>query len=96
MFDTVIAYLSNAFVAGAVGMAAGVAFGPKITDFVMGIPTDTRAVLTAVENDVKSKLAAARMDVLAKVAPAAVKPPVLTPVAVPPSPAAPPPVAPAA
>lgn len=84
MFDTILAYLSNAFIAGSIGAALGVAFGPKIKDVVMGIPADTRAVLTAVENDVKAKLAAAKLDVLAQVAPAAVKPPV-APVVVPPA-----------
>jgi hypothetical protein len=94
--STVIDYLSNAFVAAAIGLTLGILFGQKIKDFVMGVPADVRATSEALITKVKSDLTAARLDVIAKYTPTAVKPPaapvVLTPTALP----ATPPAAPAA
>jgi hypothetical protein len=97
--DTAIAYLSNAFVAGAIGLALGIVFGQKIKDYVMGVPTDVRSAADSLVTKVKADLASARLDVIAKFVPVAVKPPAAPPapaavqVAVP---AAAPPAAPAA
>lgn len=82
--STVIDYLSNAFVAAAIGLTLGILFGQKIKDFVMGVPADVRATSEAMISKVKSDLTAARLDVIAKYTPAAVKPPV--PVAAPAAP----------
>jgi hypothetical protein len=79
--DTVLAYLSNAFVAGAIGLTLGIVFGQKIKDFVTGVPADVRATSEALITKVKADLNTARLDVLAKFVPAATKP------AVPPAPA---------
>lgn len=97
--STVIDYLSNAFVAAAIGLTLGILFGQKIKDFVTGVPADVRATSEALITKVKADLNTARLDVLAKFVPAATKPvpappaPVLVPV---PVPAATPPAAPAA
>lgn len=92
MLNTVLAYATNTFVVAVVALVLGVVFSTKIKDFFAGVPSDTRSVLSAVENDVKNKLAMAKLDVLARVAPAAVKPVVAPPapvVLVPPAPAVP-------
>lgn len=75
MFSTAIDYLSNAFVAGAIGLVCGVIFSQKIKDWITGVPADFRTLMKSVEADVKTKAAAAVADVFAKVAPVAVKPP---------------------
>jgi hypothetical protein len=84
--DTVIAYLSNAFVAGAIGLALGIAFGQKIKDAVTGVPADVRTTANALVGKVKADLATARLDVISKYVPVAVKPP--APPAAPPAPVA--------
>lgn len=103
--ETVFAYLSNAFVAAAIGLVLGVVFGQKIKDTVLGIPSDVRSTADALVGKVKADLAAARLDVIAKYVPVAVKPPappapapapVVVQVPVPSAPAPLPPVAPAA
>lgn len=101
MFDTVLAYATNGVVVGTVGLTLGVVFGQKIKDFLSGVPAEARtaaeALATKTKNDLKTALSAAKADVLSKITPVAVKPPVpVAPVApIAPAPVAPAPVAPA-
>lgn len=75
MFTTILDYASNAFVAGAIGLTLGIVFGQKIKDYVMGVPTDVRSAADSLVTKVKADLASARLDVIAKFVPVAVKPP---------------------
>ena len=59
MLATALEYISNAFVAGAIGLALGVAFGTKIKDFVTGVPAELRSAASALVTDTQAKIAAA-------------------------------------
>jgi hypothetical protein len=84
--DTVLSYLSNAFVAGAIGVVLGMVFGQKIKDFVTGVPSDFRSAMTNLEAKAKADVKAALADVFAKINPVAVKAPA-PPAPAPPAPA---------
>lgn len=67
--ETILAYLSNAFVAGAIGLVAGVVFSQKIKDYITGAPAGFRVAMNGVEAKAKADVAAATADIFAKFAP---------------------------
>lgn len=91
--STFLDYATNAFVTGAIGLTLGILFGQKIKDFVMGIPSDVRSTADGLVSKVKADLAAARLDVISKYVPVAVKPTAPVAPAAPPAPVVAPPAA---
>lgn len=92
MFGTVLSYLENAIVTGCIGLVCGMLFGPKIKDWLAGVPADLRAALNGVEAKAKADIASATTKVISTL-PA--PPPVVKPAA-PVAPVAPAPAVPAA
>lgn len=101
MVGTVLSYLENAIVTGCIGLVCGMVFGPKIKDWLSGVPADLRTALNGVEAKAKADIAAATSKVVTALPapPPVAKPAAPSPVAVPvaqqvPVPSAPAPAAP--
>jgi hypothetical protein len=92
--QTVLAYLTNTIVVGAICLVAGVILSQKIKDYITGAPAGFRSAMNNVEAHAKVELQVAMADVFAKFTPAVTKPVTatvtpapITPVAAAPAPA---------
>ncbi len=76
MFGTILSYLENAVVVGAICFVCGMLFGPKVKDWFTGVPADLRAALKGVEAKAKADIAVATAKVITTLPapPAVVKP----------------------
>lgn len=68
--ETVLAYLSNGFIAGAVGLVIGVVFSKKIKDYITGAPAGFRTAMDGLEAHALQEIHNAILGVVAKYDPA--------------------------
>ena len=67
--QTVLAYITNTFVVGAVCLVLGVVFSQKIKDYIAGVPAGFRTAMNTVEANAKTEVKTAIANVLAKHSP---------------------------
>ena len=66
MLSTLLEYATNTVVVAAVALVCGVVFSQKIKDWFSGVDSATRAAIAGVETKLKTDIAAAKADVIAK------------------------------